>query len=190
MARSDGELVRETLAGGRDAFGELVERHRRTVYALALQRGFQPAEAEDAAQEVFVKAYGALGKLQSPDAFAAWLYGIAGHVFADAARARRRSREDAGLDEAAEALLFEEPGESLLLDAPVVWRALRELPEAQRLVLTLRYAEGLSPKEIAQRLGQPRGTVRSHLHHGLAALQAVFSGARTQVAGKREREIG
>jgi RNA polymerase sigma-70 factor (ECF subfamily) len=51
---------------------------------------------------------------------------------------------------------------------------LSELPEEQRIVLTLRYLEGLSPKEIAERLGEPRGTVRSRLHHALAYLQSAF----------------
>ncbi|HEY3322467.1 MAG TPA: sigma-70 family RNA polymerase sigma factor [Planctomycetota bacterium] len=178
MAWSDAELISETLAGDPEAFGKLVDRHRRTVFALALQRGFQAAEADDLAQEVFVRAYKALGNLQEREAFARWLYGIAGHVFADAARSRRR-RNDVGLDSTAELVAEEEPAEIDPESLDVV-RAVSELPEDQRLVLTLRYIEGLSPKAIAERLGQPRGTIRSRLHHALNYLQTAFG----QGAGK------
>ncbi|MCY3021013.1 MAG: sigma-70 family RNA polymerase sigma factor [Planctomycetota bacterium] len=176
MAWSDAELVQRTLAGDREAFSKLVERHRRAVFAVALQRGFQPAEADDLAQEVFVKAYKGLGALQQPEAFARWLYGIAGHVAADAARARRRRREGVGLESAPE---VEAPDDDLVhleldRDSAEVLHALRELPEDQRLVLTLRYLENLTPKEIAERLGEPRGTIRSRLHHALGYLQVAF----------------
>lgn len=176
MAWTDAELVRETLTGDRDAFGKLVDRHRRTVYALCLQRGFQPAEAEDVTQEVFIKAYKALPKLQSAEQFGRWIYGITAHVAADAARARKRRSDDVRLDQTAE--LADERdsyiGGEMLQDRAEVMRALSELPEDQRVVLTLRYLEGLSPKDIAERLGEPRGTVRSRLHHALAYLQSAF----------------
>jgi len=176
VAWTDAELVLKTRAGDREAFGKLVERHRRTVFALALQRGFQDAEADDVAQEVFVKAFKNLGSLADPEAFPRWLYGIASHVAADAARNRKRRRDGVGLEQTAEptatpinAWPVDQQGEERR-----VLRALSELPEDQRLVLTLRYMEGLSPKEIAERLGEPRGTVRSRLHHGLNFLQTAF----------------
>ncbi|MGD0089258.1 MAG: RNA polymerase sigma factor [Planctomycetota bacterium] len=178
MAWSDAELVQKTVGGDREAFGKLVDRHRRTVFALAVQRGFQQAEADDLAQEVFVKAYKGLGALQEPERFTAWLYGIASHVCADAARARRRHRGEASLDSAPE--MEADAVEFAALDLDVgredaaVLRALGELPEEQRLVLTLRYLEDLSPKEIAERLGEPRGTIRSRLHHALSYLHVAF----------------
>ena len=174
MAWSDGELVLETLAGDREAFGKLVERHRRTILALAVQRGFQQAEAEDVAQEVFVKAFNSLARLQEPEAFARWLYGITGHVLADVVRTEKRRGRSVGLDHAAELAAPPREGGERFLNAVEVLRAISELPDAQRMVLTLRYLEGLTPKEIAQRLGQPRGTIRSHLHHALAYLQLAF----------------
>ncbi|MCW8133742.1 MAG: sigma-70 family RNA polymerase sigma factor [Planctomycetota bacterium] len=182
MAWTDAELVRQTLQGDRDAFGRLVERHRRTVYALALQRGFQPAEAEDVAQEVFIKAFTGLRSLKDPALFERWLYGIGGHVMADAARARkRRGIEQPGLDERSDAAVRAAPPQDraalrLGEETEEVVRALRSLNEDQRLVVTLRYMHGLSPKQIAERLGEPRGTVRSRLHHALAFLQSAFGG--------------
>lgn len=178
MAWSDAELVQETLTGDRDAFGKLVDRHRRTVFALCLQRGLQAAEAEDVTQEVFIKAYKALPTLNTPDHFGRWIYGITAHVAADAARARRRHGDDVRLDTAPEVAVARESyvSEGMQQDRQDVMRALSELPEDQRIVLTLRYLEGLSPKEIAERLGEPRGTVRSRLHHALAYLQSAFGG--------------
>jgi len=178
VAWSDAELVQKTMAGDREAFGKLVDRHRRSVFALALHRGFQLAEADDLAQEVFVKAFKGLGALQEPERFARWLYGIAGHVFADAARARRRRQGEIGLESAPELEAQAEEFPAMALDlgrqSAEVLRALGELPEEQRLVLTLRYLENLSPKEIAERLGEPRGTIRSRLHHALAYLHVAF----------------
>jgi len=176
VAWSDADLVHETLAGDRDAFGKLVDRHRRTIYALCVQRGLQSEEAEDVAQEVFIKAFKNLSSLQKPEQFARWLYGIAGHVAADSARARKRKHDDVRLDHAPEAAVAVEAyrPDGMAQEQVNVLRALTELPEDQRMVLTLRYMEGLSPKEIAERLGEPRGTVRSRLHHALAFLQSAF----------------
>ena len=102
VAWTDADLVKRTLAGDREAFGALVERHRRALFIWALQHGLRPEEAEDAAQETFLKAYRNLRRLQEHRAFAGWLYGIAGHVLGDAARRRARRREHAGLEEAPE----------------------------------------------------------------------------------------
>jgi RNA polymerase sigma-70 factor, ECF subfamily len=180
VAWSDGELVLETLAGDREAFGKLVDRHRRTMFAVALQRGFQPTEAEDLTQEIFVKAYRSLKDLQEPENFARWLYGIAAHVTADAARNRKRHADDVRLENAPEVPAAIDSSHENREESGEIMRALRELPDAQRLVLTLRYVEGLTPKEIALRLGQPRGTIRSQLHHALGYLQTAFGAKKSE----------
>ena len=205
MAWTDAELVRQALEGERDAFGKLVERHRRTIYALALQRGFQPAEAEDVAQEVFIKAFTGLKALKDPSIFERWLYGIGAHVMADAARARkRRGAEQLGYDEELDSRVVRASAPpqdrvpaSLNEETEEVLRALDGLNEEQRLVVTLRYMHGLSPKQIAERLGEPRGTIRSRLHHALTFLQTAFGAgprnnesARTQKAMNGEEGQG
>ena len=181
-ASTDSELVRHTLRGDRDAFGRLVERHRRTIYALALQRGFQAAEAEDVAQEVFIKAFRGLGALKEADLFERWLYGIAAHVMADAARARKRrfheeSTPDSDLERLADdsgAPPYDRVPLSLGEETSRVLDALGALSEEHRVVVTLRYMHGLSPKEIAARISEPRGTIRSRLHHALLHLQKAL----------------
>jgi len=196
VAWTDAELVQQARKGNREAFGRLVERHRRTVFALALQRGFQPAEAEDIAQESFIKAYTGLHTLSAPEAFERWLYGIAGHVMADAARARkRRTVEQSGqfgtTSFAAEPPAADRVPQSVNEEAESVLRALQGLTEEQRLVITLRYMQGLSPKQIAERLGEPRGTIRSRLHHALAYLQTAFGaqGSRSDESARTQKAL-
>ena len=176
MARSDAELVQRTRAGDREAFGMLVERHRRTVFIMAVQRGYDHSVAEDVAQEVFLKAYRSLENLSEPSAFSRWLYGIAHNVIADQGRKRGRRKELSGLEQAPEPSDLSDASESLTFDETrrQVFRALDELNEDQRLVIMLRYIEGLSPREIAERLGEPRGTIRSRIHHALSYLQAAL----------------
>jgi RNA polymerase sigma-70 factor, ECF subfamily len=176
VAWTDAELVQRSRKGDREAFGVLVERHRRTIYLLALQKGLRAEEAEDVAQEVFLKAYRNLSALQEPDAFARWLYGITAHAVADVGRVRARRHEEGSLQATPEPLAPPDARADPLFseERRQVFRALGELNEEQRLVILLRYVEGLTPKQIAERLGEPRGTVRSRLHHALATLQSAL----------------
>jgi len=200
VAWTDPELVQQALEGDREAFGQLVERHRRTVYALALQRGFQPAEAEDVAQDVFIKAYRGLTALKDRALFERWLYGIAAHVMADAARARRRRAPEQNasaevLDGVAREDGYVPPHDrapaGLSEDTAQVLGALGELSEEHRVVVTLRYLHGLSPKDIAERLREPRGTVRSRIHHALLHLQkALGVPARKNESARARRTEG
>ncbi len=200
MPTSDAELVQRTLAGDREAFGDLIERHRRSVLALVIQKGFQLSEAEDVAQDVFIHAFRGLSTLKNRRAFEQWLIGITAHVSADWTRKRhRRRKEEKPLYHDTD--LFGPPADraSLGLDEERerVFQALSELPEEQRVVITMRYLYGLSPKEVAERLGEPRGTIRSRLHHALTYLQMAFgisplkkrrSGSPKQNAGKGSEE--
>ena len=168
----DEELVRRTRQGDREAFGSLVDRHRRAVLAFAMQKGLQPAEAEDVAQEVFLKAFHGLNTLKNPAHFPRWVYGITAHVAVDYLRSRRRRHEESSQGE--EPSWNEMAGRDDRDELRGVFKALHELPEDHRIVVTLRYLQGLTPKEIAERLGEPRGTVRSRLHHALTYLQLAL----------------
>ena len=176
MERSDAELVRDTLRGNQEAFGTLVDRHRRTLYALALQRGYQSVEAEDITQETFFKAYRSLGALRDPSLFERWLYGIANHVMADWRRSKSRRPEEWALDNTPEPMVpaTEQTAIGFDEERARVLGALRRLSEDHRVVLSLRYLYELSPKQIAERLKKPRGTIRSRLHHALKDLQRIL----------------
>lgn len=158
---SDTDLVRNSLAGDTDAFAELVERYRRPIYALALQKVHDPADADDVAQESFIKAYRALNSLRDPERFGSWIYGIALRGAMDWLRLRGRTVSlHSGLEPFARP--FEDTAEVKEL-VEAVMNAVGELSDAHRLVVTLRYIHGLTAKDIATQLGESRGAIRSRL---------------------------
>ncbi len=178
---SDGELVRRTLAGEREAFGDLCDRYARVLGVLALQKVGNPADAEDVVQEALLKAYAALEELEDPERFGSWIYGIAFRAAVDLHRRRGRCAgspvslealrearaEPAAAGGAGAAHEEAERRES----AAKVMEALGALPERYRLVLTLRYHEMLSYREIAEHLGEPPGTISNRIHRAAAMLR-------------------
>jgi RNA polymerase sigma-70 factor, ECF subfamily len=172
---SDQELVRRTLAGDRSSFGELVGRYERVIGVLALQKVGNAQDAEDVAQEAFLKAYAALGELEEPDRFGSWLYGIAFRAAIDHLRRRGRRGPTISLEGADDALLS--AGETTEGEverrerAERVMDALGELPDKYRLVITLRYQKHMGHQEIADHLGEPAGTISNRLHRAANMLK-------------------
>ena len=172
--QSDAELVGLARAGGAsagDAFGELVRRYQRMVYALALSlvRG---SDADDVAQDAFLRAFRNLDLLADPARFGVWLrritFGVAiDHVRAD--RARRGSVITAGETEDAGDPLAQVPDSTpspldRVEQGEVVGRvlaALERMPARYRVPLTLYHIDGLTHAKVARALGVPEGTVRS-----------------------------
>ncbi|HET8631468.1 MAG TPA: sigma-70 family RNA polymerase sigma factor, partial [Thermomicrobiales bacterium] len=179
-------------AGDRAAFARLVERHKRLVYGLAYRLLGDAADAEDAAQETFVRAYTRLGTYAPEHRFAAWLGAICSHHCIDCLRARRRRVPTVALGKVAESDRFigqlEGPEDYALrrADRDEVQRLLGALLPQYRLILTLRYFHDLSYNEIAATLGEPVSTVRMRLFRARAAFQAAaereHGGARTPAA--------
>ena len=164
--RSDEELVRAAGRGDAAAFEALYRRHRGLV--LGLGRRFAGAAlAADVAQEVFLYLVARLPELRLQGRLATFLYPVVKHV---AAAARRRERRPGPAER--------EVSEELIAPAPAapededLAAALAALPEAQREVVLLRFADAFSLEEIAAALGIPLGTVKSRLHHALAGLRA------------------
>jgi len=155
--------VRRTLAGERDAFTELVSRHRGMVYGMAYHSLGNPEEAQDAAQEAFVHAYVRLRDLRDPAKFAPWLRRAALNACAD----QRRRRLPTGPEEAARA----HPPPEGLTTRLLVRDALDRLSEKTRLTVTLFYLGGYSHAEIARFLEIPLNTVRSRLQHAKRQLR-------------------
>jgi len=178
---SDDHLVAATQAGQSEAFGTLVERHRRAVYGVALRMLQDPPAAEDAAQEAFVKAYRALGGYEGRGRFRPWLLTLTANLCVD--RLRRRRGAEVSLEAAAEETGLDpadpEPGPERQVErsqlAGLLERAIARLPAAQRLVVTMVYMNGMSFEEAAGGLGIPVGTAKSHAHRGRAALRRLLS---------------
>ena len=180
----DVELVGRARDGDVSAYGELVERYREVAFRTAWLITRSSADAEDAAQEAFVKAFYALGRFRLGEAFRPWIL----RIVSNEAKNRRRSlgrRErltvrlarDRGSGDAAPspetAALGREDREALLA-------ALDGLPERERLVVTHRYLLELSEGETARALGIRPGTVKSRLSRGLGRLRAAMANPETE----------
>jgi RNA polymerase sigma-70 factor (ECF subfamily) len=162
---SDAEYVVSSRNGCPDHFRLLVQRYQRPLFAYVSSRLRDPLEAEEVAQESFVRAFMSLKKLRKPESFYAWLMGIAGRVLKEQFRAEERRQRDRAV---AETLLADNPGPAS--EYPLE-EAIAVLPESYRQVILLRYYEGRSCQEIATRLGMPLGTVTKTLSRAYALLR-------------------
>lgn len=170
----DRMLVEAVIGGDEDAFRVLVERESAAVYRTCYRILGRVHDAEDAAQESFVIAYRSIGTYRGDGPLGAWLSRIATrHALRRAGQRRDAATLDpvaaGGLDLASPA----DPAADAL--ASERGRALRaavaELPEPYREVVALRFFADLALQEIATATGRPIGTVKTHLHRGLARLR-------------------
>jgi len=162
-----GELLERLRTGNAAAFEELVVSHQHRIFAVALRMLGDAAEAQDVAQEVFVRVYRAIGKFRGESKLSTWLYAITARLCLTrlAAGERRLVRHGEEVlarvvDGQADPVAAAERGELEV----ALHRAIAELPDDRRIVVVLRDLEGLSYEEIAQTLHLELGTVRSRLH--------------------------
>lgn len=176
----DSELVRRVKSGDKKAFDLLVIKYQHKIVQLVNRYIRDPHEAQDVAQDTFIKAYRALANFRGDSAFYTWIYRIAintakNHI---ASRARRPSDDDIDVDsaeqfEGAASLKDVETPEGIVLTeelAKVIQLALDELPDELREAITLREFDGLSYEEIATTMNCPVGTVRSRIFRAREAI--------------------
>ncbi|MGB8328016.1 MAG: RNA polymerase sigma factor RpoE [Steroidobacteraceae bacterium] len=180
-AESDLALVRRVQRGDKGAFDALVLKYQHKVVKLVMRYVRSNAEAEDIAQEAFIKAYRALPQFRGDSAFYTWLYRIAINTAKNVVAARDRSPVDYALD-------LQNPEESYEMQARlkdtatpealalteeirlIVNSAMEALPEDLRTAIMLRELEGLSYEEIAASMDCPVGTVRSRIFRAREAI--------------------
>ena len=183
----DGELVRRARRGDERAFGLLVQKYERAAYAVAYSVTGRHEDSEDAAQEAFLVALERLDECRSPERFAGWLMTIVRNRSRNLVR-REVLRET---DQVPVSASTGTPGpdkEAELTELKDVLReALGALPEVQRQVVLLHDLEGWKHREIADRIGLPSGTVRSHLHFARKALRDAL-GTREAIEDRRRSE--
>lgn len=177
---NDQELVRRVQAGDQSAFNLLVLKYQHRVLKLVGRFVNDAAEAEDVAQEAFLKAYRALPSFRGDSAFYTWLYRIAINTAKNALVANRRRPVDFDLDlqdpeqfERQARLKEADTPEGVLLTdeiREVVEKAMEQLPEDLRTAIVLRELEGLSYEEIAEAMDCPVGTVRSRIFRAREAI--------------------
>ncbi len=180
MARPDKQLVKLVLGGSQDAFRDLVRRYQRPVYALILRMLRDPSDAEELAQEVFVKAYLALDSFDPSRKFSSWLFKIAHNASIDVLRKKRlptvalETEEERILDPLAVVpdRRTESPASRVERGelARAIEIALGRLRPAYREMMILRFQEGMAYEEIAEVTGLPLGTVKTHLHRARKAM--------------------
>ncbi len=188
---SDLSLVQRVQRGERGAYDLLVLKYQHKVVKLVMRYLRNPADAEDVAQEAFVKAYRALPQFRGDSAFYTWLYRIAINTAKNALAARERNPVSYELDQQrgedgpdmVGRLKDPETPEGLALTEEIrdtVNRAIEELPEDLRTAIVLRELEGMSYEEIAASMDCPVGTVRSRIFRAREAidrrLREVFDG--------------
>ena len=160
IARSDARIVREVLSGKHDAFSTLVERYLPAIHALAFSQTGNHSDADDVAQESFLKAYRSLDSLREPRKFGSWLATIAKNTARSFMRDRAQ-RAEVALDESTPAA---ESDDMETRDLRVLLKGqIERLDEPQREVLLLHYFAGMSAREIGILLGLSKYAVQKRL---------------------------
>jgi len=171
---SDERLISEALRGDAASFGVIVERYWNLAVALALSRIDDIAEAEDIAQESFIKAHLHMHKLRDPACFAGWLTRIVSQKCADVLRRRTRERAVYGDHiNGMESLSFtpsSNPGLTIE-QTSFIRQAVRKMPEKFRRLIIMRFVAGLSAVQIAKQLGKSPGSIRTRLHRAYNILR-------------------
>ncbi|RMG22775.1 MAG: sigma-70 family RNA polymerase sigma factor [Armatimonadetes bacterium] len=163
----EAQLVLRTRQGDQNALRELVNRHRVRLIRTAANVLRDPMEAEDVAQEAFLKAFRELHRLRDDRAFASFVYRICVRLCVDRLRVKRA--EPAELEPRQEA-----QGGSIETRM-LVEKVLNQLPPDLRLTLVLREMEQMSYEEVAETMGVPVGTVRSRLHTARERFRALWN---------------
>jgi RNA polymerase sigma-70 factor, ECF subfamily len=188
----DSDLICRAAGGDPSAFQSLVERHRSMVYRVAYQFAGNHHDAEDIAQEVFIKVYRSLDRFRHDAQLSSWMYRIVMNACID----HRRRHAPAG------AAPFGEEAEQKMLNTPaglpdpedrayagelgqVLESEIGRLPKGQRIVFVMRHHQGMKLCEIANALGLAEGTVKRQLHAAVHRLRQVLRHANVTTAGGR-----
>ncbi len=193
----DHELVRRVQQGESAAFDLLVRRYQHRIVALVGRYVGDWAEAQDVAQDAFIRAYRAIGSFRGDAQFYTWLHRIAVNTAKNHLQAMRRRPPTADID-AADAEHFDAALQMRDNDTPerellrneveqAVMRSVDALPKELRQAITLREVEGLSYDQIAQRLDCPIGTVRSRIFRAREAIDRELRPLLGAQATSRER---
>ena len=177
-------VIQKVQNGDVNAFEDLVAAYEQNVYNLALRMTGNPEDAEDMAQEAFLKAYNSLPSFRGDSKFSVWLYRIVSNVCLDFLRKKNKRgaislsvEDDDGEDTQLDLPDTSQSPEELLekkLTREAVRRGLAALPPDARQILLLREIEGLSYEEIGEVLGLESGTVKSRIFRARKKLVAFL----------------
>jgi len=187
----DTDLISRAASGDASAFQALVERHRTMVYRVAYQFAGNHYDAEDIAQEVFIKVYRSLDKFRQDAQLSSWMYRIVMNACIDHRR-RHSPAAAAPFGEEAEQKMLNTPEETPGPEArayagelgEVLETEIARLPPGQRIVFVMRHHQGLKLCEIASALGLAEGTVKRQLHAAVHRLRHALTQANVTAGGR------
>jgi RNA polymerase sigma-70 factor (ECF subfamily) len=183
MEESDGAVVAQVLAGDRDAFRVVVERHSRSLFRLAYRMTGNEQDAEDVVQETFLRAYRQLNRFESRSSFSTWLYRIAVNCSLDSSRKRRLqdARQVAPSPELPDPVLSlpatDPSAERLVMSAEVQKRVtvtMNTLTEKERAAFVLRHYEGMSIEEVARAMGLRANAAKNNIFRAVQKLRRAL----------------
>ena len=178
----DRDLLPAAVEGDLDAFEALVLRYQTRMVSFARTLLGNPEEAEDLAQEVFVRVFKSLRGFRGQSSFKTWLYTVAVNVSRTHHYRRTRQEPVWGDSGADETRAFDPPDEanfeSAMIARDAINRALDGLPEELRVAVTLRDIHGLEYRDIAETTGVPIGTVESRIFRGRQRLRVALAQMR------------
>lgn len=176
---TDDDLVERCRAGDESAFGELIDRHKRQVFGLVARLVPDRREAEDLAQEVFIRVYRGLPYYRGTAQLSTWIYRIVANVCAEE-RVRGRRRPTASLDETDErGRPRHEPGAPDTAFRDLEFRdrlekAMAQLPSHYRVLVAAHHLDGVTYEALADALNLPLGTIKTHLHRAKRQLRRIL----------------
>jgi RNA polymerase sigma-70 factor (ECF subfamily) len=178
VTQDERELVRRSQNGDAEAFALLVNEHQQFAYNLALRALGNTHEAEDAAQDAFVRAWMALPNFRGQSQFRTWLYRIVTNVCYNRMPRLRREMSAMGDEQVLDVPDETSEGPTAGIEADerraYLHRQIDSLPESYKILVTLRYQQELSYDEIASVLSLPLGTVKTGLFRAKAQLRQAL----------------
>ena len=173
---TDEELVQRVREGDQRAMNVLVDRHHGVVFRSCATILSDEDLAADASQNSFLKAFRAIDRFRGDAAFRTWLLAIAGNEARGLLRKVKQRREDALEDVDTLQAQGNDPSAEVIHRSEVarVRTVLAELPEKQKLSVSLRIFEGLSFREIGETIDSTEGSARVHYHHGIRRLRELL----------------
>ena len=167
--KTDEELIKEFQGGSEKAFNDLVKRHLTETYGFFIKFTADPVEAEDLAQDVFIKMYKALKKFRFQSKFKTYLY-RANINMSNTYFKRNKWRNLLHLDQAPEPVYMETSNEDEC-KRNELWNAVSKLPSRQRMVVTMRISDEMPYKDIAKVMGISENSAKVNYHHAVKALK-------------------
>jgi RNA polymerase sigma-W factor len=184
LETKDSELIRKCLEGDQKAFEKLLNRYKGSVFSVCYKMVKNRTDAEDLAQEAFVKVFSVLDRYDTSYPFSSWLFRITSNLCIDFLRKKRYKTysidepiegKEGKIDRQISSHIIQPDRETENSEMMVILEeALDLLPENYRIIVILRHQEHLSYDEISENLGIPLGTVKARIHRARRMIRDIF----------------